>query len=47
MLFRSYNKCIGFEAFSMRQGKITTSIYTSSGIVYGFALTTPPESICQ
>ena len=42
-----YTKCIGFEALSMRKGTITSSIYTASGVVYGFALTAPTEAICQ
>jgi hypothetical protein len=42
-----YTKCIGFEAFSSRRGTITSSIYTASGVVYGFALTAPGEAICQ
>jgi len=42
-----YTKCIGFEAFSMRKGSITSSFYTASGVVYGFALTAPGEAICQ
>jgi hypothetical protein len=42
-----YTKCIGFEAFSMRRGTVTTSFYTSSGVIYGFALTAPSESVCQ
>jgi hypothetical protein len=42
-----YTKCIGFEAFSMRKGSVTTSFYTASGVVYGFALTAPGEAICQ
>ena len=42
-----YTKCIGFEAFSMRKGTITSSIYTASGVVYGFALTAKGEAICQ
>ena len=42
-----YTKCIGFEAFSARKGTITSSIYTASGVVYGFALTAPGEAICQ
>ena len=42
-----YTKCIGFEAFSMRKGTITSSIYTASGVVYGFALTARGEAICQ
>jgi hypothetical protein len=42
-----YTKCIGFEAFSARQGTVTSSIYTASGVVYGFALTAQGEAICQ
>ena len=42
-----YTKCLGFEALSSRRGKITTSIYTATGVVYGFALTAPGEAICQ
>jgi len=42
-----YTRCIGFEALSMKKGAITTSFYTASGIVYGFALTSPGESVCQ
>jgi hypothetical protein len=42
-----YTKCIGFEAFSSRRGTVTSSIYTASGVVYGFALTAPGEAICQ
>ena len=40
-------KCIGFDALSFKRGKITTSFYTASGIVYGFAMTTVTEPICQ
>ena len=42
-----YTKCIGFEAFSARKGPVTSSIYTASGVVYGFALTAAGEAICQ
>lgn len=42
-----YTKCIGFEAFSSRKGTVTSSIYTASGVVYGFALTAAGEAICQ
>ena len=42
-----YTKCIGFEAFSSRKGTTTSSIYTASGVVYGFALTARGEPICQ
>ena len=40
-------KCIGFEAVSMKKGSVTSSFYTASGVVYGFALTAPSEQICQ
>jgi hypothetical protein len=39
--------CIGFAALSAKSGTITTSFYTADGIVSGFALTEPPEGICQ
>ncbi len=42
-----YSKCIGFEAFSFKTGKVTNSFYQSSGVIYGFALTAPGENICQ
>ena len=42
-----YTKCIGFEAFSMRTGNVTSSFYQASGVIYGFALTAPFESPCQ
>jgi hypothetical protein len=42
-----YSKCIGFEAFSMRSGNVTSSFYQASGVIYGFALTAPSESPCQ
>jgi hypothetical protein len=40
-------KCIGYDAISFRTGKVTTSFYSSSGYVYGFALTAPSQPICQ
>jgi hypothetical protein len=42
-----YSKCIGFEAFSMKSGTVTSSFYQASGVIYGFALTAPSESPCQ
>jgi hypothetical protein len=42
-----YTKCIGFEALSMRTAKSTSSFYTASGVVYGFALTAATEKVCQ
>jgi len=38
--------CILYGALSMRQGGVTSSFYTSSGTVYGFALSKPNEPIC-
>jgi hypothetical protein len=42
-----YTKCAGFEAFSFKQGGTTSSIYTTSGVVYGFALTASGEPVCE
>jgi hypothetical protein len=42
-----YTKCIGFEALSVTQNGVVTSFYLTSGVVYGFALTTPGMSVCQ
>jgi hypothetical protein len=39
--------CIGYGALSMRKSGIVTSIYTNGEAVYGFALTTPNEPVCQ
>jgi len=39
--------CSFYDAISMRQGKVTSSFYTSSGTVYGFALTAQGEPVCQ
>jgi hypothetical protein len=40
--------CIGYDALSVRnqQTKIVTSIYASSGYVYGFAITAPGQPVC-
>jgi hypothetical protein len=43
----SYTKCVGFEALSMKKGSVTTSFYTASGVIYGFALTAATEKVCQ
>ena len=43
----TYTKCVGFEAISMKKGSVTSSFYTASGVVYGFALTAASEKICQ
>jgi hypothetical protein len=39
--------CIGYGALSMRRGNTVTSIYTTGGSVYGFAITAPAEPVCQ
>ena len=43
----TYTKCVGFEALSMKKGSVTSSFYTASGVVYGFALTAPGEPVCE
>jgi len=40
-------QCVFYGAISMRQGDIISSFYTSSGTVYGFALTARGEPICN
>ena len=42
-----YTKCVGFEAFSFTKGRVTSSFYTTSGVIYGFALTAPGEPVCE
>lgn len=39
--------CLFYGAISMRQHGVTSSFYTASGTVYGFALTAPGEPICN
>jgi len=39
--------CIGYGALSMHKPGVVTSIYTNGEAVYGFALTTPAEPVCQ
>jgi hypothetical protein len=40
-------RCIGFDAVTIRQGNVVTAIYSSAGVVYGFALVTPTMTVCQ
>jgi hypothetical protein len=40
-------QCEMYDALSEKHGGVTSSIYTSSGTVYGFALTAPGQAICQ
>jgi hypothetical protein len=39
--------CLYYGAISMRQGGVTSSFYTASGTIYGFALTAAGEPICN
>jgi hypothetical protein len=39
--------CIGYSALSVTIGSATTSFYSSSGVIYGYALTASTESPCQ
>ena len=40
-------RCIGFDAITLRHGNVVTAIYSSAGVVYGFALVTPAMTVCQ
>jgi hypothetical protein len=40
-------RCIGFDAITIKQGNVVTAIYSSAGVVYGFALVTPAMTVCQ
>jgi hypothetical protein len=40
-------QCIGYVALTAKVGQNTFSFYTSSGVIYGFALTAPSEPACQ
>ena len=42
-----YTKCIGYEALSLTRHGVTTSFYLTSGVVYGFAITSPGVPVCQ
>jgi len=42
-----YTKCIGYEAYSLTKNGVVTSFYSTSGVVYGFAITVPGLSVCQ
>ena len=39
--------CLGYNALTVRIGQTTTSFYSASGTIYGFALTAATESPCQ
>jgi hypothetical protein len=40
-------RCIGFDAITVKHGNVVTAIYSSAGVVYGFALVTPSMTVCQ
>jgi hypothetical protein len=40
-------QCLGYSALTVRVGSNTMSFYTSSGVIYGFALTAPSQPACQ
>jgi hypothetical protein len=40
-------QCVFYGAISMRQAGVTSSFYTSSGTVYGFALSAAGEPVCN
>ncbi len=42
-----FTNCIGYQALSLQGGKMVTSIYLTSGVVYGFALTVRGLPVCQ
>jgi hypothetical protein len=39
--------CIGYAALTVRVGTATTSFYSASGVIYGYALTASSQSACQ
>jgi hypothetical protein len=39
--------CIGYDALTVTIGDTVTSFYSSSGVIYGYALTAPSQSPCQ
>ena len=40
-------RCIGFDAVSVRIGKLITAFYSSAGVIYGFAIVVPGMTVCQ
>ncbi len=39
--------CIGYSALTVSRGGATTSFYSASGVIYGYALTASSQSPCQ
>ena len=39
--------CIGYSALTVRIGTATTSFYSASGVIYGYALTSASQPACQ
>jgi hypothetical protein len=42
-----FRECVGYLALSTRDGDVVTSIYTQAESVYGFALTSRGQPVCQ
>jgi len=42
-----FTNCIGYQALSLQGGTMVTSIYLTSGVVYGFAITVRGLPVCQ
>jgi len=42
-----FKECVGYRALSTRDGDVVTSIYTQAESVYGFALTSRGQPVCQ
>ncbi|HEY4347540.1 MAG TPA: hypothetical protein VGM80_08115 [Gaiellaceae bacterium] len=40
-------QCIGYDALTVKIGASTMSFYAAAGVIYGYALTGPSESVCQ
>jgi hypothetical protein len=40
-------QCIGYDALYVRIGTSTTAFYSAAGVIYGYALTAPTQSVCQ
>lgn len=39
--------CVGYDALTIRIGSSSTSFYSASGVIYGYALTASGQPVCQ
>jgi hypothetical protein len=51
-VYQRYNstgttRCIGFDAVTVRTGKVVTAFYSAAGVIYGFAMVIPSMTVCQ